>query len=88
MTPELSLTFRKGKLLVAYLALVPVGGRQVRRTELLRPGVIIDVGPDGQPLGVEFTEPTLVTAEDIDAVVQRLNGPATLVRDLQPLLAA
>lgn len=88
MTSELSITFRKGKPLVAYLALVRLGERKVVTTELLRPGVVVDVGANGEPVGVEFTEPGLVTQADIAAVVERLHAPSSLARDLQPLVAA
>lgn len=88
MTSELSITFRKGKPLVAYLALVRLGERKVVTTERLRPGVIVDVGANGEPVGVEFTEPSLVTQADIAAVVERLHAPSSLARDLQPLVAA
>lgn len=88
MTSQLSITFRKGKPLVAYLALVPLTDRKVIRTELLRPGVVVDVGINDEPVGVEFTDPGLVTQADIAAVVERLHAPSSLARDLQPLLAA
>lgn len=88
MTSELSITFRKGKPLVAYLALVRLGERKVVKTELLRPGVVVDLGASGEPVGVEFTEPSLVTQADIAAVVERLHAPNSLARDLQPLIAA
>ena len=68
----LEVTYRKGKPLAAYLYLArPTGAKSVRTKEAA-PGILVDFAASEEPIGLEITAPTLVTADDINSVLAQL----------------
>jgi hypothetical protein len=84
----LEMTFRKGKPLAAYLHLPRAGGVKSARTEEMAPGILTDFAANGEPIGLEITAPTQVTAEQINAVLTRLGLAPIAPEELAPLNAA
>ncbi len=84
----LEVTFRKGKPLAAYLYLPRQTEAKSVRTESVGPGLLVDYGPDGQPIGLEITAPGQVTAEQVNRVLEGLNLPPIGAEELAPLQAA
>ena len=86
--PYLEITFRHGRPLAAYLYLPREGNEKSARTQQAAPGLLIDFAADGQPIGLEITAPSRVSAATINRVLADL-GLATLSdADLAPLRAA
>jgi hypothetical protein len=85
--PFLEVTYRKGKPFASYLYLREPSSEAPCRTEEVRPGVLVDVGSDGQALGIEFLAPGSVTREDVDAISRFLRGVRLPTDDLEPIMA-
>ena len=86
--PYLEVTFRRGCPLAAYYYLPRRLGKKSYRTIRVEPGMVIDLGRSGRPIGIEITAPTKVSLAAINRVL-RESGFATLTRaDLAPLRAA
>lgn len=84
----LEVTFRQGRPLAAYLYLPRGLKDKSYRTERIEPGLIIDYGRGGKPIGIEMTAPTKVTATTLNRVLRRLGAPTVTRADLAPLRAA
>ena len=85
--PFLEVSYRKGKPFAGYLYLSAARPRTPCRTEEIRPGVLIDTGEDGEPLGIEFLSPGSVTLDDLRAIEAHLRGARLQREDLRPILA-
>lgn len=84
----LEVTFRKGRVLAAYLYLPrPAGARSVR-TEEAGPGMLVDFGADGVVIGIEITSPGAITLDAINALLTRFGQPRFSAEELAPLRAA
>lgn len=86
-TPSLKITYRRGKPFAAYLYLEPPKPGQSVRCEELGHGLVADFGSDGRVLGVEITDPALVTPDIVNAALERLAVPAMAPDELRPLAA-
>jgi hypothetical protein len=86
--PYLEITFRHGRPMAAYLYLPRKMGEKSCRTAKIEPGMIIDFAPNGNPIGIEITAPTKVTAADINHVLRNLNLLPVDDIELAPLLQA
>tara|TARA_Y100000588_G_scaffold299898_1_gene321293 strand:- start:470 stop:739 length:270 start_codon:yes stop_codon:yes gene_type:complete len=84
----LEITFRKGKPLAAYLYLSSVPGVKSLRTESKGVGLLVDFGPEDQPIGLEITAPEQTTAAQINEVLRGLDLPPMAEEELSPLAAA
>lgn len=84
----LEVTFRKGKPLAAYLYLPRTEGAKSARTEAVAPGILIDYSSHDIPIGIEFTDPVRVSAEDVSSILLRLGLAPIEARELAPLHAA
>lgn len=84
----LEVTFRKGRPLAAYLYLARKAGDRSLRTESVGPGLLVDYGTEGQPIGLEITAPDQVTVDQINAVLKRLHLSPIKPEELTPLQAA
>lgn len=84
----LEVTFRKGKVLAAYLYLPRQAGTKSVRTELRGPGLLVDYGQGGEPIGLEITAPDRVTLDQINAVLEGFKLPLISQEELAPLKAA
>jgi Protein of unknown function (DUF2283) len=84
----LEMTFRKGKPLAAYLYLPRPAGVKSTRTEEMAPGILADFTAKGDPIGLEITAPTQVTAAQINVVLTKLGLAPIAPEELAPLKAA
>ena len=82
--PFLEVTYRRGKPFAGYLYLSDARPRVPCRTE----EVLIDLGEDDEPLGIEFLSPGAVTLDDVRAIETRLRGARLQREDLSPILAS
>jgi hypothetical protein len=55
---------------------------------LVGAGLIVDFGPDDEPIGLEITAPGHVSREEINALLARLGQPPLSTKELDPLAAA
>ena len=83
----LEITYRKGKPLAAYLHLSAASGVKSVRTESRDTGLLVDFGPDDQPIGLEITAPEQMTAAQINEVLRSLDLSSMKEEDLSPLEA-
>ena len=84
----LEITFRKGKPLAAYLYLSRASGVKSLRTESRGAGLLVDYGPEDQPIGLEITAPAHTTAVQINEVLHSLDLLPMADEELSPLKAA
>ena len=82
----LEITFRHGRPMAAYLYLPRNVGEKSCRILKVEPGMIIDFGPSGNPIGIEITAPTKVTIASINQVLNDLNLLPVNDIELAPLL--
>lgn len=87
-TRYLEVTFRKGKLLAAYLYLPRKTGDVSSRTEPYEAGLLIDYAVDGRPIGIEITAPNKVTLTVVNKLLKTLNQEPASAEELGPLIAA
>jgi hypothetical protein len=86
--PYLEVTYRRGKPLAAYLYLPRPPGACAAQSSEVRPGIVVDRAADGTPIGVELTNPTAVTADELNAVLAEIGVAAVPPSELAPLRAA
>ena len=84
----LEVTFRHGQAMAAYLYLPRQPGEKSYRTKRVDPGLVIDFGSGGSPIGIEITAPGRVSLDALNRVLQELGLPPVTPADLAPLLAA
>jgi hypothetical protein len=84
----LEITFRKGKPLAAYLYLARESGARSAKSEAAGKGLIVDLGPDGKPIGVEITSPGSITLGDMNDLLCRYGLLPLSSEELAPLQAA
>ena len=81
----LEVTFLRGRPIVAYYQLSDATDRRARRTEELEPGLVVDFGRGGHPLGVEIVDPARTTVAAMNRVLRKLKCGKVTGRDLKPL---
>jgi uncharacterized protein YuzE len=86
--PYLEVTYRKGKVLAAYLYLPRSKGAKSVRTRRVDPGLVIDLAADGKAIGIEITAPGKVTPTVLNRVLKELGFDPVANADLAPLRAA
>lgn len=84
----LEVSYRDGKPLAAYPYLPRSAGQTSERTEKVAPGILVDYGADGTPIGLELPAPTDVTVGDVNRVLNKLGLAAMEPEELTPLRAA
>jgi hypothetical protein len=84
----LEFTYRDGKPFAGYLYLPRRAGDTAERTEEAEAGLLVDFAPDGRPIGVEITSPSVTTLETINRVLKSLGLDSVTDRDLSPLTFA
>jgi uncharacterized protein YuzE len=84
----LEVTFRHGHPLAAYLYLPRQADEKVSSTRRVEPGMVIDFGPRGNPIGIEITAPSRISLAAINDLLEELGLPPVAKDDLAPLLAA
>lgn len=83
----LEVTFRKGQPLAAYLYLPREPGARSPRTQEVAPGMLADFAASGALIGLEFTAPTKVTVDQVNAVLRQLGVAPIAPEELAPLKA-
>jgi hypothetical protein len=86
--PYLEITFRHGRPLAAYLYLPREGNEKSARTEQAAQGLLVDFGASGRPIGLEITDPSVVSPATINRVLADLGLSKLSDADLAPLRAA
>jgi uncharacterized protein YuzE len=84
----LEITYRKGKVVAAYLYLPRQPREKVKKTTIAAEGILVDYGKSGRPIGIEITAPQQVSQQAIEQVVTQLNLPPFADDELKPLMAA
>ncbi|MFL6259322.1 MAG: DUF2283 domain-containing protein [Thermoanaerobaculia bacterium] len=86
--PYLEVTFRHGRAMAAYLYLPRQAEEKSVQTKRVEPGMVVDFGASGRPIGIEITAPNQITLQAINGVLEELGIPPLADADLAPLLAA
>jgi uncharacterized protein YuzE len=86
--PYLEVTFRHGRAMAAYLYLPRQAEEKSSSTKRVEPGMVVDFGASGQPIGIEITAPSQITLKGINGVLEGLGISPLTTADLAPLLAA
>jgi uncharacterized protein YuzE len=86
--PYLEVTFRRGVPLAAYYYLPRRSGQKTFKTRRIEPGIVIDFGRSGKPIGIEITTPSKVSLGVLNRVLRELRLVPLKRSDLAPLLAA
>jgi hypothetical protein len=84
----IEITFRKGKPFAAYVYLPRLVGVKSPRTVEAVPGVLVDYAASGEPIGLEITALTHVTAAQVNIVLEMLGLDAMTPEELVPLHGA
>ena len=84
----LEVTFRRGRALAAYYYLPRRPGQKSYRTREVAPGILVDFGRGGRPIGIEITAPDRASVAAINRVLRELGQPLLKSQDLAPLRAA
>ena len=86
---SLQITYRKGRLLAAYLYLAHPTGERSAKTEASPDGlVVVDYAADGRPIGIEITAPQAVTLERLNGLLRELGQLPLPETEFPPLTAA
>ncbi len=84
----LEVTFRKGKVLAAYLYLPRQPGTKSAQTREMAPGIRVDYSAAGEAIGIEITAPTHVTVQDVNLVLEHLGAAPLAPEEFAPIKAA
>lgn len=85
---SLVITFRLGKPWAAYYRLLHQGSRHAHESELVEPGLVVDYGRSGAPIGIEITAPAEVSLEQFNDLLARLGQEPVAAKEFAPLHAA
>lgn len=85
--PYLEITFRRGRPLAAYYYLPRRPGQRSYRTVQAAPGVLVDYGRGGRPIGIEITAPTTVSLDTLNDVLAGLGMAPLEQAEFAPLAA-
>jgi uncharacterized protein YuzE len=81
----LEITYRKGKVVAAYLYLPREPREKVKKTTKAAEGILVDYGKGGRPIGIEITAPKQISRLAIHQVISELNLPPFADEELAPL---
>ena len=84
----LEVTYREGRPFAAYYHLPRMADDTSAKSRGAESGMVIDYASDGRAIGIEITEPALLTLEDLNRVLHELGLPEATDADLAPLHAA
>ena len=86
--PYLEVTFRRGRVIAAYYYLPRRTGQKSYRSVRIEPGMVVDLGRSGKPIGIEITAPALVSQTILNRVLKGFGLPSANPTDFAPLRAA
>lgn len=84
----LEVTFHAGQLLAAYLYLPRKTGDRSARAKKYGAGLIVDLAEDGRPIGIEIANPSIVTVEAINQILETYGLDRMNESELAPLKVA
>lgn len=83
----LEVTFRRGRVLAAYLYLPRPSDAKSVRTEKQGDGILVDYMANGDPMGIEILAPARITADALNEILERLGQPPISDDEFAPLAA-
>lgn len=86
--PYLEVTFRRGRPIAAYYYLPRRPGQKSYRSVRIEPGMVVDFGRGGKPIGIEITAPERTSQVTLNRVLKQFGLPTVKSSDLAPLRAA
>jgi hypothetical protein len=86
--PYLEVTFRNGRPLAAYYYLPRKLGEKSVRTRRVEPGLVVDFGKSGRPIGIEITNPGKFSLVALNRLLRELGFAAATPAELAPVMAA
>jgi len=84
----LEATFRRGRLMAAYLYLPRDPGARSTRTKRFESGLLVDFDEQGRPIGIEITAPNQISAVAVNQLLADLGLSPMPESHLAPLQAA
>jgi len=84
----LEVTYRKGRVIAAYLYLPRPAGTRSATTIEVAPGLLADLGSTGAVIGLEITAPGQVSLATINSALKDLSQPPIDAAELSPLQVA
>jgi len=84
----LEVTYRRGKVLAAYLYLPRASDDVVTRSREMVPGIVLDFQQDGRPIGMELAFPASLELDEVNRVLAQFHLGQVSREELAPLLAA
>jgi uncharacterized protein YuzE len=87
MPRYLEVTFRNGKPLAGYLYLPRRSDDRSARTLPADAGLLIDFAADGRAIGIEITNPALVTLDAINRALAIAHADPATRDEIKPLAA-
>jgi hypothetical protein len=86
---SLQITYRKGRVLAAYLYLAGETGEKSARMEPSQDGLlVVDYSAEGRPIGIEIISPDAVSLGRLNQVLVRLGFIPLAEEEYRPLSAA
>jgi hypothetical protein len=84
----LEVTFRQGRLIAASYYLPRRPGQKSFHSIRIEPGLIVDLGRGGRPIGIEITAPEMISRAALNRVLKQFDLPPLTPADFAPLRAA
>lgn len=84
----LDISYQDGRPFAAYLYLPRRPGDSVMRSQPREGGLVVDFAPDGRPIGIEITAPSVFSPDALNALLIELQQQAASRDELRPLQAA
>jgi hypothetical protein len=82
---SLEVSYRRGRVIAAYLDVLRRKGQKSYRTIQAEPGLVIDLNRRGRPTGVEILYPSKLTLRRLNCVLRELGLPTVKRADIAPL---
>ena len=84
----LEVTFRGGRAIAAYYYLPRRPGQKSYKSRQVEPGLVVDFGRGGQPIGIEITRPQKLSVAALNRVLRQFGFAPVKRAELAPVLAA
>lgn len=85
---EIEASFIQGRLIAAYIHLSASRGGTAARSQPLPSGLVVDFGPDGQPVGIEVPSPESTSLATVNEALSSLGLRGMTAVEFSPLRAA
>lgn len=86
--PYLEVTFRRGRMLAAYLYLPRAAGETCAHSRPATAGLVVDYSQAGTPIGIEIVSPALARLADVNTLLAELGAAPLSEVEWAPLAAA